>query len=288
MPYPLIPGHEFAGEIEAVGPGVSDWRPGDRVAVRLVIGCGACAACRRGEENLCCNITEIGIHINGAYTEYVIVPATNLHRLPDAMSFLEGATVDPVASSYRGIRRMKPQPYDHVVIFGPGPVGLYAMQVLRVYGVASLTMVARGDGIRSQAAAALGADRVVESDAEDLAAAVASVTGGKMASLVVEATGNPHTLAMLPAVSAPAARVLLLGVFHGGVHLAPAPIVRSELRYEGSFCYNWTDFEVSLELLARKLVSTQHVVTHILPLSEMGRALDLIEKRQAIKVVLEP
>jgi len=94
--------------------------------------------------------------------------------------------------------------------------------------------------------------------------------------------------ASIPPVCAAGARVLLLGIFHGEARLTPAPLVRRELRYEGSFCYNWTDFEHSLGLIARGQVSTRHVVTHVLPLAEIGQALDLIHQRQAIKVLLEP
>ena len=286
--YPLIPGHEFAGEIEALGSDVSGWKVGDRVAVGLVVGCGECSACRQGEESRCPKISEIGIHRDGAYAEYVRVPARNLHRLPDSMSFIQGASVDPLASSYRGIRRMNPQPQDHVVLFGVGPIGLYALQALRAQRVASVTVIGRAGGLRTQAAAELGAERVLDGTREDIVSAVAGVTAGKMASLVVEATGNPGVLKDLAAVSAPGGRVLLLGIFHEEAAFAPAPLVRDELRYEGSFCYNWMDFELSLDLLARGLVSPQRVVTHILPLSEMGKALELLRARQAIKVILEP
>jgi threonine dehydrogenase-like Zn-dependent dehydrogenase len=92
----------------------------------------------------------------------------------------------------------------------------------------------------------------------------------------------------IPPVCAAGARVLLLGIFHHETRLMPAPLVRRELRYEGSFCYNWTDFEHSLELIRRGQVVTQHVVTHTLPLSEIGWALDLIHRQQAVKIILEP
>lgn len=287
VPYPLIPGHEFAGVISEVGVGVEGWQVGDRVAVGLVIGCGRCPYCRQGEESLCDNIQEIGIHINGAYAEYVRVPWSCLHHLPDDVSFIQGATVDALASSYRGLRRAAIGLEDRVAIFGPGPIGLYALQAIRARGVKQVIVVGRG-GKRLEVAAALGADAVVNARQEDPAEAVARLTDGQMATVVVEATGNPDVLPAVVGTAAKGARVVLLGIFHHETTIDPGPLVRRELRVEGSFCYNWTDYEASLQLIQRGVVRPDAVVTHILPLTEMECALEMLKKRQAIKVILEP
>ncbi len=288
VPYPLVPGHEFAGEIADIADDVSGWEIGERVAVGLVIGCGHCPMCRRGDENLCAELREIGIHINGAYAEYVRVPIRCLHRIPDSMSYADGATVDPLASAYRGIRRMSPQPSDQVVIFGPGPIGLYALQAVRVSGVTSVTVVGQHPGPRMDAAHSLGADLVVNSARKDLTSAIANITGGSMASLVVEATGKPNVFEQLLSICAKDARVLILGIFHEDACFTPATLVRGELRVEGSFCYNWIDFEMSLDLIKRGLVSNRHLITHTLPLDQIGQALEIINCQEAIKVILQP
>lgn len=287
VPYPLIPGHEIAGVIDEVGPGVEDWRVGDRVVVGLIIGCGQCTYCHRGEESLCLNIRELGIHVNGGFAEYVQAPVSTLHRLPDEMSFIEGATADPLASSYRGVRRLGVSPDDRVVIFGPGPIGLYALQALRAHNPSVLMVVGRSPG-RLAVARHLGATHTVSAREEDVASAVAEATCRHMASVVVEATGNPAAVPRLVEVAAPGARVLLVGIFHQPATFHLDPLVRHELRLEGSFCYNWDDLEASIELLRRRIVRTDGVVTHVLPLTEMGKALELIKRREAIKVILEP
>lgn len=287
VPYPLIPGHEFAGVISEVGPEVRGWQVGDRVAVGLVIGCGRCPYCRQGEESLCDNIQEIGIHIDGAYAEYVRVPWQCLHHLPDNVSFIQGATVDALASSYRGLRRAAIGPEDRVVIFGPGPIGLYALQAIRARGAKQVIVVGRG-GQRLEVAAALGADALVNTRQEDPAEAVARLTAGQMATVVLEATGNPAALSAVVGTAAKGARVVLLGIFHGEATIDPGPLVRRELRLEGSFCYNWTDYEASLQLIQRGVVRPDAVVTHVLPLEEMERALELLKTRRAIKIILEP
>lgn len=288
VPYPLIPGHEFAGDIVAVAEDVTEWQVGDRVAAGLVIGCGRCSMCRQGQENLCPDIREIGIHINGAFAEYVRAPASSLHRLPETMSYIDGASIDPVASTYRGIRRLAPQPHEHVVIFGVGPIALYALQSIRAAGVATLTVIARQAGLRTQTALALGADCVIESEHEDPAARVAEITHGMMADLVIEATGNPDVLNLLSIVCRPQARILLSGIFHHHAPFNPAPIVRRELRIEGTFCYNWMDFALSRDLIATGRVSPQRLVTHVLPLAAIGEGLTLLHQRAAVKVILTP
>lgn len=289
VPYPLIPGHEFAGEIDALGEGVAGWQRGDRVAVGLVIGCGACAACFRGEENLCERITEIGIHINGAFAEHVLAPAKVLHRLPGHLSFSDGASVDPLASSYRGIRRLNLQPRDDVAILGLGPIGLYALQAVRAHGVRRIIAITPRRSLRGEIACRTGADALIESEScSDLADAVRAANGGVLPSVVIEATGNPGVFSDVYRAAAPGARVLLLGIFHERAAFDPAQVIRKELRVTGSFCYTWDDFEASLDLIARGRVQTAPVITHTLPLARMAEALDLIHRREAVKVILEP
>jgi len=289
VPYPLIPGHEFAGEIEAIGEGVEGRRVGDRVAVGLVIGCGECPACRRGEESLCERITEIGIHIDGAFAEYVLAPARALHALPAHLSFADGASVDPLASSYRGIRRLNLEPRDDVVIFGLGPIGLYALQAVRAHSARHVVAVTPRPGLRSQMARALGADALIISEGcHDLAAAVQSANHGRPPSVVIEATGKPEAVGQALQVAGMGGQVLLLGIFHQQAACDPAQIIRKELRIFGSFCYNWDDFQASLDLIARGLVRAAPLITHRLPLARIGDALSLILKREAVKVILEP
>ncbi|MFN4293881.1 MAG: zinc-binding dehydrogenase, partial [Thermoflexales bacterium] len=107
-------------------------------------------------------------------------------------------------------------------------------------------------------------------------------------SVVIEATGKPSVFADLYRTAAPGARVLLLGIFHDSAVFDPAQIIRRELRVEGSFCYTWDDFEASLDLIARGQVRAAPVITHTLPLSRMGEALERIHRREAVKVILEP
>ncbi|MGC8872821.1 MAG: zinc-dependent alcohol dehydrogenase [Chloroflexia bacterium] len=289
VPRGLIPGHEFAGEIVQVGSEVQGWQVGDRVAVGLVKGCGWCPYCRVGNEPMCDNILELGIHVNGAYAEYVAVPQSCLHRLPENLSFEDGASVDPIASAYRGVRKIGVNVEDTVVIFGPGPIGLYALQTVRARGAHCTIVVGRPeDRARLEIARELGADHTVCVPEEDAVARVAEWTRGRMGSVVIEATGSAAALPLELACAGKGARVLLLGIFHDSVTLNPATIVRRELQVVGSFCYSWEDFEESLQLLARGKLTTAPMITHVLPLDQLEEGLRLMRERQAVKVILQP
>ena len=236
---------------------------------------------------MCDQLTELGIHVSGAYAEFVAVPESCLHQLPDSLSFEQGAAVDPIASSYRGIRKAAVDAEDAVVIFGAGPIGLYALQSIKARGVPFVIVVGRSRA-PLEAAIQLGADRVFSTLDGGPAAQVAAWTGGRMASVVIEATGNASLLPDVLDCAAKGARVVLLGIFHDKVMLDPVSIVRRELQVVGSFCYSWEDFEESLMLLAQGRITTQHIVTHVLPLDQIEEALRLIRERRAIKVVLRP
>lgn len=286
VPYPLILGHEFAGVIAEVGPQVTAWDVEDRVTAGLVIGCGHCPYCRQGREMLCDDLQEIGFHVNGAYAEYVQVPVANLVRLPDEVSFHQGASVDPVASSYHGLRRLNLRPEDAVVLFGDGAIGLYALQAVRARGVDRTLLVGHHDS-RLEVAAGFGA-AVVNSHHRDPREAISRFTDGRMADVVVEATGAAPVMANALDATGKGGTILLLGVFHHDAQFNPASIVRQELQVTGSFCYSKEAFAASLGLLHRGQVDVDPVVTHVLPMEEIGAALEMIHQREAIKVILEP
>lgn len=283
VPMPLVPGHEFAGDIAEIGPGVQGWKPGDRVSVGLIIGCGRCPECREGRENLCPMISEIGIHRDGAYAEFVAVPEVTLHRLPDRLDYADGASVDPLASIYRGLRRLRIGLTDDVVIVGAGPIGLYALQIVIASGVASASVVVRHRDVRAEWAERLGGTVILEPDSID---ELRARTAGRGATLVVEATGAPEVVQTLAHLAAPGATILVAGIHKGPSVIDVGHYVRRELRLTGTFGYSWTDFEASLGLIDRQTV--RPVVSHRLPLARIGDGLDLVRRRDAVKVVLEP
>lgn len=342
VPLPLIPGHEFSGVVVELGPGALDAGVGrrestggagpggdavrdasgsiaigDRVTAGLVISCGRCRFCVSGDEPLCEEFEEIGITRDGAFAQYVVVPVKNLRKMPDSMSFVEGASVDPVASAYRAVARALalsperplsarsatqsadaaaaegplglawPQEYRTALILGPGPIGLYALQIVKALG-AQKAIVAGTRRDRLHAAKQLGADEVIDVTVEDLPGKLRELSDGAGADVIIEATGNPNSVAQAVSVAAKRARIVLAGVFRQPASFDVGRLMRGEMLLTGSLCYSLREFEESMDLISSGKVTTKGVVTHRLPLSEMKKALELVRSRQAIKVVLEP
>ena len=185
VPYPLIPGHEFAGDIVEVGSAVQHLKVGDRVTPCIVIGCGDCDMCIEGKEVLCDNLVETGIHVDGAFAEYVRVPAKVCRKMRDTTTYDQGASVDPVASAYRTVKASRITSKDVCCVYGAGPIGLYAVQLIRLRGVKTVICLDTDAGAqRLELAKTLGADYTINVSREDPVQRVREITNGAMADYV--------------------------------------------------------------------------------------------------------
>ena len=289
VPIPLIPGHEFAGVVVQSGPGAAGFRPGDRVTAGLVIGCGECAYCRADTECLCDDIEEIGIHVDGAFAKYVRAPAKVVHHLPVGMSLEDGASIDPVASAYRAVKKAEVRPGDVVVVFGPGPIGLYALQVALSMGAQQVVSVGvQGDEGRLEVAKALGAAFAVLGKGQEVVRAVEGITGGRMADVVVEATGRQGVMDTCVRCLKKSGRMGVAGIFHEPSPVDMGLVVRRELVIKGSICYTRDDFEKSMDLVNSGQVKTAPIITHRLGLEDLAQGLEFLDRKEAIKVMLYP
>jgi L-iditol 2-dehydrogenase len=285
VPLPFVPGHELAGVVDVLGDGVSHLRVGERVAINLVIGCGVCAMCAAGRPSLCERIREIGIHINGGFAEYVVAPAANLHRLPPALDDASATAADPLACVLHGLRLCPVRSDDVVAVIGVGVLALYAIQLAKHAGARRVIAVGRRSHML-QRARLLGADDCLDVSNGGLAQALRTATHGVGPSLVIEATGAPEVLDASVEAAARAGRLLVLGVFHGPSQLHAGPIVRKELMIAGSLCYDPSEFQQALNLLADRAI--QPVPSEVFPLREAERAVAAFRARDVSKAILAP
>ena len=279
-PYPLIPGHEFAGQIVARGDGVpGDWREGQRVAVDPSLYCGYCPACRAGRGNLCANWNAIGDTIAGAFAEYVAVPFRNAYPIPDRVDDQQGALIEPLSCAVHAMNLIGPVMAQDVLVIGAGTMGLLLQQLLLRSGAASVTVVDR-KASRLEAAEALGAAAV----ADDVAA-----TGRGPFALAVDATGAPAAIEAAFGSLDRGGRLLIFGVANGdaSVSLSPFRIYNDEIQVIGSMAV-LNSFGPAAELMAAGAIDTGPLLGPPARLDEFPDALARVRRGDGVKVQVAP
>jgi 2-desacetyl-2-hydroxyethyl bacteriochlorophyllide A dehydrogenase len=282
-PYPIIPGHEFAGRVAAVGPGRDgtsrdgtgrQWREGDRVAVDPSLFCGQCPACRAGRGNLCANWNAIGDTVDGAFAEYVAVPAANAYRIPDGVDDAQGAMIEPLSCAVHGLRRIGPVLGEDVLLMGAGTMGLLLLQLLNRAGARSVTVIDRQQS-RLAVASAAGAGSVA-ADAAGLE---------RRYGVAVDATGAPPAIEAAFGALERGGRLLIFGVTGGdaSVTLSPFRIYNDEITIAGSMAV-LNSFGKAVELMAAGAVHTAPLLGSPYPLDRFGDALAAVRAGEGIKV----
>jgi 2-desacetyl-2-hydroxyethyl bacteriochlorophyllide A dehydrogenase len=288
LPIPFVLGHEFAGEISKLGKGVKNYKLGDRVCAEIALSCGECYYCKNNEPLYCVSVREIGVDLDGAYTEYVAVPARNLHLIPDSMTFEEGALVEPLSSAMHPFERLSLGIGDTIAIVGAGPIGLLAVGVAKSLGFGKIIVAGRHRN-RLELAQYMGADHVVDIDDEDPIKKVRNLTRGEMgADVVLEAAGNPIALGQSLEMCRKDGQVCFAGATVEPATINSLLIVGKALRVFGSFDYTWLTFERSIEMIASKKIDPKKIVTHRFPLEDVNKAFDVLLKREAAKVIMAP
>lgn len=287
--WPMIPGHEFSGDIVETGSWVKEFIVGDRVTSCLVIGCGNCKYCVEGNECLCDNLVETGIHVDGAFAEYVRVPAKTCAIIKDETSYDFAASVDPIASAYRTVKALSITTCDTVVVIGPGPIGLYATQLIKLRGAKCIIVAgAAVDTERLFLAREFGADFTIDNSKEDIVERVREITGGKMADFVQDCTGAPPLADIAMQCLRKKGVFAITGLFHQLVPMDLGKVVRSEIDIMGTICYTREEFKECLDLMERGCVRVGSLITHHFSLSEMMEAYQMALSRQGIKIMVHP
>lgn len=294
--YPFIPGHEWSGEVVETGEGVLGFKAGDRVAGEAHKGCGYCRNCLQGRYNLCENYgtaatghRHYGFISQGAYAQYNVYSIRAINPLPASISFREGALVDTAGVTLHGMELTGITPGGTVVVIGPGPIGLIAVRFAKALGAARVIVVGRG--ARLDAAAAKGADAVVNFEKVEPVQAVRDLAGGLGVDEVFECSGAPGTFAQAVRMVRKGGKVSLLGVPPDTVkeELPFKYIVHNEIAIFGSRANPNVSRKI-IEMMGAGLIKVKDLITHTFPLEEFATALDTFVGRKdgVIKVVIEP
>jgi 2-desacetyl-2-hydroxyethyl bacteriochlorophyllide A dehydrogenase len=282
---PITLGHEFVGRIV-------DWpgEDGRLVTADIAISCGGCSFCRHGQRLFCPDVRQIGVHLDGAFAEYVAVPASAVHPLPDGMTARQGAYVEPLACVLHGHERAPIPPGSTVVVVGAGPMGLLHVQLARLRGAARV-ICSEPFEARRRKAAGLGADLTIDPASTDPVAAVLDETGGRGADVVIEAVGSIPTYDQAFRMVRRGGTLLAFGAAPSTetLPLRPFDIYARELTVVGSYAATYGTYEDAIALIASGRVEVDSTVTAVRPLEDIADAIAASgSDRDVIKIQIRP
>ena len=286
---PVVVGHEFAGTIAEVGPEAGTGgllSVGDRVTAEGHIVCGHCRPCRSGDAHVCVRTRIIGVDRDGAFAEYIAMPASNVMRL-DGIPTEIGAIMDPLGNAFHTVLKAE-VPGSTVLIVGCGPIGCFAVGVARAAG-ASLVIASDLNPKRLDIARTMGAHATLNPATDDVAARVRELTGGEGADLVCEMSGHPEGHRQAFAAVRPGGRINLLGTPSQTteVDFAREVIFKGVTLYGVTGRLMYQTWQQMFRFLGAGLLNPRPVITHRFGLHQIGEAIQVIKDGKAGKVILE-
>lgn len=279
-------GHECSGVISAVGEEVTSWHAGDRVVVRPLDYCGRCVACGTGDYNCCANLNFMGLDSSGALCNRWTVNERTLHRLPEGISLLHGALIEPLAVCFHALSRSESGIDDYAVVIGGGPIGLMTALVARYLGLR--VVLSEINPIRLVKARSLGLTAVNPQET-DLRQYVLSETGGTGADVVFEVTGAQSGLDNMVELIHPHSRAVLVAAYPHPMQIQLQKLFMREVNLITTRNYNAVDFEAAIQMMAAGTVDFDALITKVLPLGEVQQGMELCTSPngEVIKVLID-
>lgn len=286
-PLPIVLGHEFSGVIEGLGEGISDFFVGDRVCVDPNVMCGHCRFCQAGIGHFCENMTGIGTTISGGFAQYCAVPASQLHKLADHISFARGAMAEPLACCVHGIDMCRVQPGSDVAVIGGGMIGMLMLQLALLGGAARVVMI-EPVAAKREMAKSLGAWVCIDPMTQDVPAALKSA-GISNISAVIECVGKPQTIEQAVSIAGRGAVVMMFGLTapEESMKLLPYNVFKKELTVTASYINPYTTGRASALINAGRIDVSSMVVEKI-PLEKLPTILADPAQRSKGKYIVEP
>jgi L-iditol 2-dehydrogenase len=287
---PVVTGHEFSGIISEIGDGVEGWKAGDRVVSETAFSyCGKCMHCREGFYNLCNERRTLGYWYNGSFAPFTVVPAARLHALPESISFLSGALMEPLACIVHAVMELtEVRAGDTVLVSGPGAIGLATLQVAKAHGARVLVAGTTVDRERLEKAKSFGADRTINVMEEDMLKVVEEMTNGVGVDVVLECSGSAKALQDALLAVRKRGRLTQIGLFGKPITLDFERICFKEIKVTGSLGSRWISWEKALQFVEEKKVLLEPLASDVLPLSEWKKAFAMFEEKKGLKIVLDP
>lgn len=287
---PVILGHEFSGTIIDIGKEVTRFKVGDKVvAENSWSSCGICSLCRKGRDTLCSERVCVGVSQNGVFAKYVLYKENLIHLIPESVDMLSAALVEPMACTVHGVlERSCINAGDIVIVSGPGPIGLFAMQLAKAIGATVLVTGISLDQERLNIAKKLGADYAVNIQKEDIKSLVRELTNNEGADVILECSGAEAAINQGLDLVKKCGIFTQIGLYGKPIKIDFEKICFKELDVYGSLSQTNFAYKRTLELLSRKKVNSKALVTHIFPLEEWEKGFKIAEHKEGLKVILKP
>ena len=286
---PVIQGHEFCGVIKEVGDQVEGFSIGDRVVSETcAVICGQCAQCRSGNYHLCPDRKGFGYGVDGAFTDFVKVPQRCLHSIPKNVSFEFAALTEPACVAYQAMVTLSDiQPEKPLLIIGPGPIGLFCVQVARIYGAGPIILAGTSqDADRLDVGKQLGADLLLDVMQTDPIKYINEKTDDQGVPLVIDAAGNKRSLHLAMDAVARNGQITKIGWGPEPIDFSLDPLLQKAARLQGTFSHNWPTWEAVLSLISQNKIQMEPMISHKITLHQWQETFEAIEQAKSIKAVM--
>lgn len=284
---PLVLGHEFSGEIVEIGglpKSLGLFKIGDRVTCNPVIQCNSCSNCAQGKFNVCSNAIVPGVNVNGAFAEYCKLSYTHVYKIPDEMSYEQAAIIEPLACGTYAVKKLDVQPGDFVVVFGPGPIGIMMVQLIKASGAGKVAIVGTRD-YPLKTALAVGADYAInirdtasEYYTADVVAKISELTQGQLADRVIVPTSSKDALQNALTVSGAGATIVYFGL-PGADDKIEIPAL-SAIQSDKTIKFAWLAplvWPTAIKAVANGLVKMDKLITHKFSLEDAEKGIQFMK-----------
>lgn len=285
--YPVTQGHEVSGEIVSVGKDVAAFKPGQKVTVQPQVTCGKCHPCRHGKYNLCEELKVMGFQTTGMASQFFVTDAARVIALPEKVSLVEGAMIEPLAVAVHAIRRAGDISGMKIVVLGAGPIGNLVAQTAKGLGAAEVMITDISD-FRLKKAAECGIDHCINTKAENLGEAIAKTYGPDKADVIYDCAGNNVTIGQAIQYARKGSMIILVAVFASMASIDLAVANDHELDINSSMMYRREDYVTAIELVQSGKVKLQPLVSKSFPFKQFSDAYQYIEENResTMKVIV--
>ena len=275
-PVPVVMGHEILGSIVEVGDKIKNWKIGDRITYNMSISCGKCLSCQRGDVHICYDeFRELGIYKDGGFAEFVAINEKNLVAVPDSIPDKHGTIFEQLATCIQSVRTSGITKEDSAVVIGLGTIGQFIMQYLKYLGIKNLIVIDRNPN-RLEIAKKFNPDIALTKISLPK---IKGATKRFGADFVFECTGNPAVINTSSSILRKGGSLIQVGISDVPFNFNFLPFIKNQNIIQGIYAWTPKDFELAIDLVARKIIDPEPIVTNIIPLD------DIVEKgfHEAIK-----